>query len=325
MVGDGWNPLWSNDNYARHTRWGGIIAPPVYSDVLMYSGAALEAPPGAGFPELLYIGQDWDFFRPIRPGDAFRVFRRRPKLEDVTNLDGQGPRIFKFLAQDADLINQRDELVSISKTYYQCTLRAEPVNNYPAMPAYSYTREELEYIDRMIDREEIRGANIRYWEDVTIGDETCPVAMGPTTVWDQVNHACGTGAKPSVRDARKRGQGQMVLDPDTGVTHPSVELHMSDRIAQLQGYPGALVFMPIPRQLMARLISNWMGDDGFLRKYNWRCLQRTLVGDTFLGRGRVTGKRVENGEHLVDLVVWLDNLRGYVTEAAVATVSLCSR
>jgi hypothetical protein len=39
----------------------------------------------------------------------------------------------------------------------------------------------------------------------------------------------------------------------------------------------------------------------------------------------VTNKRVENGEHLVDLEVWLENMRGNITEAAAATVSLCPK
>ena len=49
------------------------------------------------------------------------------------------------------------------------------------------------------------------------------------------------------------------------------------------------------------------------------------LGDAIIGRGKVTNKRVENGEHLVDLDVWLRNMRGNTTEAASATVSLFSK
>jgi hypothetical protein len=51
-------------------------------------------------------------------------------------------------------------------------------------------------------------------------------------------------------------------------------------------------------------------------------MTRTRVGDAMIGQGRVVGKRVENGEYLADLQVWLRNLRGNVSEAAIATVSL---
>ena len=76
---------------------------------------------------------------------------------------------------------------------------------------------------------------------------------------------------------------------------------------------------------MGRLVTNWMGDDGFLRKFDWRHMTQSAVGDTLIGRGKVTNKRVEDSEHLVDLRVWLEDIRGYVTEASIVTVSLCSK
>ena len=32
MAVDYWNPLWRDEDYAKHTRWGGITAPPMYLD-----------------------------------------------------------------------------------------------------------------------------------------------------------------------------------------------------------------------------------------------------------------------------------------------------
>ena len=45
------------------------------------------------------------------------------------------------------------------------------------MPVYS--EKELEEIYAAQDREEIRGANPRYWEDVAVGDDLTPVVRGP--------------------------------------------------------------------------------------------------------------------------------------------------
>ena len=44
-----------------------------------------------------------------------------------------------------------------------------------------YTEKELEEIYAAQDREEIRGANPRFWEDVKVGDELTPVVRGPIT------------------------------------------------------------------------------------------------------------------------------------------------
>lgn len=54
-------------------------------------------------------------------------------------------------------------------------------------------------------------------------------------------------------------------------------------------------------------------------------MTRSIVGDAFIGYGRVVGKREEKGEHLVDIKAWLENIRGFTPEAAMATVKLVSK
>jgi acyl dehydratase len=323
---DCWNPLWTNENYAMNTRWGGIIAPPMYQERFGFLHLHLQATTACGFPDYMYIGEDWDFFKPVRINDSFKLWRRRPQLEDVTSLDGKGPRKFKLLAYDVDHINQRDELVSTLKIYAQAIFLPGPPETPISVPEYVYTSEELEAIDRVAGEEEIRGANIRWWEDVNIDDKIRMVVLGPTTIADMANFSAGMmGIFPSLRGAHKKAAQGLILDPVTGVYHSGLEVHMSERIAQLTGQPRAFHLGSVARQLIARLVTNWMGDDGFIRKCNWRHMSRTFVGDTVIGRGKITNKHVENGEHLVDLAVWLENMRGNVTEAAVATVSLCSK
>jgi acyl dehydratase len=326
---DFWNPLWRDESYAVGTRWGGIIAPPMYQERFGYSGSfGLMATPEVGYQSGVYIGQDYEFFKPVRPGDSFTVWRNPPKLEDITTLDGKGLRRFTWMPHDLYLYNQNGELVDTLKTYLESTFYPEPHEsiNMPK-PAHKYTKEELEYINRMIDAEEIRGANIRYWEDVNVGDETAPVAMGPTTTWDMIAYSKGVMAEdfPPLRDMRKAGGGMLLLDPETGVTHMGVEYHFTDQGGKLAGLPHGFHFGNFAGQLMARLVTNWMGDDGFLRKYSWRHLTQTPIGDTVIGHGRVVNKRAENGEHLVDLDVYLENIRGNITEAAAATVRLISK
>ncbi|OGO20848.1 MAG: hypothetical protein A2144_14515 [Chloroflexi bacterium RBG_16_50_9] len=340
---DFWNPLWRDENYARNTRWGGIIAPPMFPERWGYAYLVLAATPEVGFPEMTYIGEDWEFFKLVHVNDSFRVWRKPPLLEDITSLDGKGPRRFKFMPHDLQFINQKDELVNTQKTYLEFVFpdgsskdgtmpegegRTMPEGEGRTMPAslYKYTKEELAYIGRIETGEEIRGARIRYWEDVNIGEEPKPVVLGPTTFADMVAYFSGMGSNlPPTREIRKREPWKLIIDPVTGVSAFSVEHHFSDRAAQVEGTPFAFHFGAWARQLMARLVTNWMGDDGFLRRFNFRHMVITAVGDTVIGRGKVTNKRVENGEHLVDLSVWLENMRGNVTESAVATVSLLSR
>jgi hypothetical protein len=279
-------------------------------------------PPSVGFLTRWYVGEDWEFFHPIYPGDIFRVWRKTPKLEDITE-DG-GPRRFKLLASSSRLINQRNELVNTHCLYFELTIDSEPTKVAEFEPDYSYTKEELAYIDHIGDEEEIYGAKIRLWEDVEIGDDLKPTVVGPTTIIDLIAIMGGAGGLP-MREIRKRMPDTLVLDPATGVTHADTEWHYSDRQAQLRGEPRAYLSGAVSRVTMARLVSNWMGDDGFIRRFDWRHMARTIIGDTMIARAKVINKRIENGEHLVDLSVWIENVRGNITGAAFATVSLFSK
>jgi hypothetical protein len=225
--------------------------------------------------------------------------------------------------------------VSNEKEYFQIEFLAEPPASSPAtLPEYVYNQEELDFIDRTIDEEEVRGANIRFWEDVNVGDETRPVVLGPSTILDVIAFSgMNVANMPPVRDMRRKAPEMFVVDPKTNVLHHTLEAHYVDHTAQLRanmnmpffGGARAAHYAVQGRNLMARLVTNWMGDDGFIRKYKWRYLAPTHIGDTLIGRGKVVNKHIENSEHLVDLTVWLENMRGNIGGAVAATVSLFSK
>ncbi len=345
---DYWNPLWYDDNYAANTRWGSIIAAPFYDDRFFMGGGGeidMMASPELGlYRHPVHWISDYEFFKPIRPGDTFRVWRRRPVIEDVTSLDGQGSRTFN-VQSFGDLINQNDELVLTLRRLLGNAYKAEPAplrNNEP----HKYTKAELELIDRVEDEEEVRGANIRYWEDVKEGENIKPVIMGPTSVLDMFRYtgwmmANYLPARVMRRDpAMSKG---FAVEPTTGVSHWAMEGHFWDRGSHLFGYSTyAQHWMVSQRDLMSRAVTNWMGDDGFMRRFYFEAdgtevLKDMLpdktvdrwaghtIGDTDIIRGKVVKKRVENGEHLVDLVLWLEDSLGVPSNAGRATVSLCSK
>jgi hypothetical protein len=76
---------------------------------------------------------------------------------------------------------------------------------------------------------------------------------------------------------------------------------------------------------MGNLLTNWMGDDGFLKRMHVELRRFNVVGDTTWCKGTVTGKRVEDGEYLVDMDIWGENQRQQVTTRGNATVRLPSR
>ena len=335
---DPWNPLWHDRSYAEKTRWGAIPAYPTYLGFFGETGImSLRAPAECGKQYMIWMGEDYEFHRPILPGDSFRIWLGRPDIFDVTPPGGDSPRIYGLIEGDLDYFNQHSELVGRLRNYVQRTFRDTPPQVHP-MPEYTYSKEEIGHIGRLMKEEEIRGATTRYWEDVEVGEEARPIVNGPNTMG--IN-ALTSAITPDLGDffmhirhfyldslGEELGP-EFILDPcGSGrylIRGGPMARHFSDLAAQAEGEPCAWMFGIVSRFGLLRVLSNWMGDDGFVRWFKWRHMTRTRVGDTHIARAKVVGKRIENKEHLVDLHVWLRNVRGNVSEAAVATVALPSR
>lgn len=350
---DYWNPLFIDKQYAFNTRWGGIIAAPFTMGTSVGGGGgrpSIVSNPEVGKLNILdgvgYGRFTVEWLKPIRPGDTFRTWNRRPVIEDIT--EGDGPRTL-LITTKSDMINQNDELVSTTANYAKATFYTDPnvdANAWPPLvikDLHKYTDEELALVKRMEDEEVIRGSEIRYWEDVKIGDQPTPVITGPTTVTDTLYSAGGSGGQP-MREARRRGGMELLVDPDTNVPHSMAEGHYGPLNSKEGGKHNGIHYNTYSRDHLARLVTNWMGDDGFLRKFHWQLFQYGIeltrdieflkdrktaghdkLGDVLIGRGIVTGKRVEDGEHLVDLLVWIEDIDGDIGTAAKATVRLLSK
>ena len=57
---------------------------------------------------------------------------------------------------------------------------------YAGIPKPVYDREDWIRILDMYDREELRGSETRYWEDIQIGDKVGPMIKCPLSVRDEI-------------------------------------------------------------------------------------------------------------------------------------------
>ena len=76
---------------------------------------------------------------------------------------------------------------------------------------------------------------------------------------------------------------------------------------------------------VGQLMTNWMGDDGFLRKLSVSLRRPNIFGDVAYCKATIVDKRVEEGAHLVDLEVWVESQLGEKTAKGTAVVELPSR
>lgn len=122
------NPLYWDEDYARKTRYGGVIAPPGFyglpggevpgAEISMDFGILL-APMVKSLPGMTEImesavngGTEGEFFRPVRPGDILLAYF---KLIDITEKSGKlGPMVlFPF---EQTFKNRVGQLVAIIRT-----------------------------------------------------------------------------------------------------------------------------------------------------------------------------------------------------------------
>jgi hypothetical protein len=105
--------LFWDEEYARTTRWGGIIAPPDFNPFTWPAVRPTAPASAANLPtsqrghRSMNGGQTDTFFSPIRPGDIIRTRSRLTNWEEkVTRL---GASLFLFT--EIEWCNQHDDLV----------------------------------------------------------------------------------------------------------------------------------------------------------------------------------------------------------------------
>jgi hypothetical protein len=72
-------------------------------------------------------------------------------------------------------------------------------------------------------------------------------------------------------------------------------------------------------------MTNWMGDDGFLRKATCKIRRHNPEGDMIFIKGKVKRKYIEDGRHLVEIEQEARNQDGELSVLGTGIVELMSR
>jgi acyl dehydratase len=336
-VGDP-NPLWRDPSYARGTRWGGIIAPPVFDCCIASSDGAGNGPMGSfllpGF-NLFAAGNRHEYFGVIRPGNEFRIVDRYLGVEEKAVKD-KSYRLFLETGQRS-YINQRDEVVVIATGRRIMTGtppgRMNDTQNqlYQNIKRHHFTREELDAIHRNYDDElagkNRRGQEVLYWEDVTVGEELKPLAKGPLDTSDAASAMLVEyGGAFAIKWNIMRGAiDSYPVDLATGEHRFRRDWHFEDSLAQLSGVPYAFQIGKYGEMILGHIVTNWMGDDGFVKVLDFQIRSINIMGNMNWLKGKVIKKYIDGDEPLVDLDIWAETQDGVIVTRGTATVRLISR
>lgn len=276
----------------------------------------------------MYAGTDWEWYRPIRHDDRFTV---SAKLLDAVEKRGRHAAAFIVQTGESLYWNQDGELVARALGHTARTPRASAKGGlkYKPRETQTYSDEELARIFADIEAEEVRGVEPRWWDDVTVGDTTRPLVKGPLNITDMICWYSGAGhtykAHERAERHRQRHPADAFRDAKTGAQDSAARGHAEAKMARAVGMPGGYDVGPQRISWMGQVVTNWMGDTGFMRSLGAKVLRPNIFGDTSWCRGTVDDKRVEDGRYLVDLKISVENQKGDTTAVASATVELPKR
>jgi acyl dehydratase len=330
-IGDS-NPLYRNPEYANGTKYGALTASPSWV-ASVFPHWVLQGLPGVHAD---HSASEWEFLRPIYVNDKIT-----PKCKfvgfDARTSKFAGKTIFEY--QRFEYWNQRDELVSrgynLLVRYERQTAKKqteEGTGKYDHIELpHPWTAEAQARVDEDCLAEEIRGPKTRYWEDVNVGDSLIPVVKGVFGLTDMIAYC--VGAAPVQLAAHgvqlreyKKHPAWGFRDPALGSWEPVYGVHYL--VSAAKGVGAAYAYdVGVQRHCwMTTLLTNWMGDEGWLKYCNAQYRQFVYLSDAVWFGGEVTKKyKDENGEYCVDIEAHGVNQRGDDTIPTTATVILPSR
>ena len=182
-VGD-YNPLYRDEAYGAQSRFGSVIAPPIFiygaslGIALAINGNIDGRRLSSSYFPMNYAGGTIEFKKTIWPGDRISA------SEEIIDIHRKhSDRIGDFVLCEAGINyhNQRKELVA-TKT----TLMAR-YQNLGGGRTIQYDREKKTQVieespDPLVYERERCGADTRYFEDVNVGDEMPALHKGTYTV-----------------------------------------------------------------------------------------------------------------------------------------------
>ena len=317
-VGD-YNPLYRDEVHAAASRFGMVTAPPIFiygasiGVAMAINGNIDGRRLSSSFFPMNYAGGEINFYKTIWLGDRITA------TEEIVDVHRKhSGRIGDFVLCEAlvSYHNQRKELVATKQT-----LMAR-YENLGGGRTIKYDREKKTQVieespDPLVFERQRRGTETRYFEDVTEGEEIPPLHKGTYTVTELflfTHGVVGTGRSPraalEAEDSKDLGGGGR-FDAD----------HARDR----RNMPGQFDWGPQRVCWLSQMATDWMGDDGTLKRMATRVRHPNVVGDTNTIFGKVGRKYTVDGENLVDLEIYNENQAGLATTESTITVALPAR
>lgn len=318
------NRLYLDEDYARASAHGGLIAPP--SMLYAFSRMAIGYRGGLPGVHSMFAGSHWKWKEHGKLGDTIKPEVTFKDLEELPSRFAG--RMWKqissidFKTGDGRLLAQSESWgMRIERT------KAKEKGKYDTLEKKVYTKEEIDEIaDKMIS-ETPRGATPLYYDDVELNSYIPEIVRGPYTAtvavcFEQAWGGLFVWAHGYWYDYLKRHPAAGILN-NYGIPEPPEAVHWDTVLAKSVGVPEAYDYGPERISWLSVMLTNWIGDAGFLEELYCEIRRFNLVGDTTYCRGRVVEKEVlPDGRGRVKLMVEAVDQRDTITAKGYAAVLL---
>jgi acyl dehydratase len=321
------NPLYLDEAYAKASVHKGIIAPPS----MLYAFSRLSIGYRGGLPGVhsMFGGTHWRWKEPARLGDTIAP---EVVFKDLVEMPSRfAGRMFKQISSiDFRTGDGRSVAESESWGFRMERTQARDKGKYDALESKRYTKEEIAEIGERMASETPRGAEPLYLEDVEVGSSVPEIVRGPYTATVAVAFEQAWGglfiwAHGYWYDFLRRHPAAAVLN-GYNVPEPPEAVHWDTALARSVGVPEAYDYGPERISWLSVMLTNWIGDHGFLEELYCEIRRFNLIGDTTYCRGRVTGtESLPDGRGRVKLTIEAVDQRGQVTAKGRAAVLLPRR
>ncbi|WP_181784015.1 FAS1-like dehydratase domain-containing protein [Pseudonocardia pini] len=331
------NPLYCDPAYAAGTRWGSLVAPPTFLYTMGEDAAPkpdpetkalLKGDPFAGLGSYQAV-MEFEWWRPLQLGDRCTLLQAQVGVaEKASTFGGRTAHVTNdFLYADGE-----GRMHAVRRgTWINAERHTSRKRAKEQLVQEPYTPEQLAEIDAAYAAETRRGATPRHWEDVQVGDELQQRVKGPLTTTDVVVWHLGWGMQLTPPGAFKIAAGirrkAPGLYPPNALNVPDTvqRLHWDPTRARELGLPNSYDYGGMRETWLAHIVTDWMGDDGWLWKLRCEHRRFNYVGDVTWVRGEVVDKRRTAAGAEVDLRIWCENQRGEITTPGTAVVLLPTR
>lgn len=317
------NPLYLDPVHAASTKHGGLVAPPT----ILFAMSRVVSGYVGGLPGVhaMFAGADWHWHRDVRSGERITSEARLKALvERKGRFAGHAvQQIYEVHFYDED---RREVGWADSWCFRTERDTARELGKYSGAGVDNVTAAELATIQTAYRSEAIRGSETRRFADVKVGDSLGEIVRGPYTPTMAVAFVQGWGglyvyAHGYAFDFFERHPATAIVNAQA-VPEPPERVHWDNEMAQAAGVPRAYDYGPERVSWCGSLATNWMGDDGFLRRLNIQVRRHNMVGDTVWITGRVVGLEPTAEGGIVNCEVRARNQDGELSAVGGAEVVL---